>query len=111
MIEINDNNICQEDMDDIYRDQFKTIIDGFVYNGYNYIDIDNLISNLSSMKNDGIRSVEFVDEKIDDGSDDDYNEYIMMRSYDIDYKGHSYYVRFFYGNNDREVGCYEVNEN
>lgn len=51
--------------------------------------------------------VSFVDEKIDDGSDDEDDNYVMMRSYDVD----NLYVRIYYGDNTREIGCVDVEEN
>lgn len=57
----------------------------------------------------------FVDEKIDDGIDDedDGNEYVMMRSYTFTQKDNSsnrYYVRFFYGDVDNIITYVEIYE-
>jgi len=51
--------------------------------------------------------VSFVDEKIDDGSDDEGDDYVMMRSYNVG----KHYVRIYYGDNSRTIGCVEVDEN
>lgn len=50
----------------------------------------------------------FVDEKIDDGCDEneDGDTYVMMRSYDVD----KYYVRIYYGDNSGIIGCVDVEE-
>jgi hypothetical protein len=49
----------------------------------------------------------FVDEKIDDGSDDEEDPYVMMRSYDFYVEGEEdeRHTRFYYGNNTRKIGC------
>ena len=52
----------------------------------------------------------FVDEKISDGIPDfrdDGDQYVMMRSYDVD----KYYVRVYYGNNTGEITDVEITEN
>ena len=49
----------------------------------------------------------FVEEKIDDGcSEDDEDDYVMMRSYDFYLEGdpEGYHVRFYYGNETGEIG-------
>lgn len=48
----------------------------------------------------------FVDEKIDDGLDEneDGDTYLMMRSYDVGI----HYVRIFYGDNSGKIGCVDV---
>lgn len=46
----------------------------------------------------------FVDEKIDDGDDSGENEYVMMRSYDLNH----YYIRIFFGDVDRVIGCVDI---
>ena len=50
--------------------------------------------------------VRFVDEKIDDGCDEDgsEDEYVMMRSFNVDGK----YVRIYYGNNTCTIGSVSV---
>ena len=51
---------------------------------------------------------DFVDEKIDDGCDDDEDdEYVMMRSYNFFVEGTTHYVRFYYGDNTWEIGCHD----
>ena len=73
-------------------------------------DIDDAIEIIKNT--DGVRKVEMVDEKIDDGCDDnEHNDYVIMRSYNIDYKGRSFYVRFYYGDCDGLIGCYDVRNN
>ena len=55
--------------------------------------------------------VRFVDEKIDDGVDDDdcEDEYVMMRSYDLKTKdGEKFYIRLYYGNNTYLFTAYDV---
>lgn len=50
--------------------------------------------------------VSFDDEKIDDGCDEGEEDgYVMMRSYDVG----DYYVRIYYGDCTREIGCVDVN--
>lgn len=67
-------------------------------------DIEDVVREL-----DGFQGLETVDEKIDDGCDDDSgNTYVMMRSFDIDYKGETFYCRFFYGDGDRIIGSFDV---
>ena len=50
--------------------------------------------------------VTFVDEKIDDGCDEEgsEDEYVMMRSFNVGYK----YVRIYYGNNSGTIGDVSV---
>lgn len=48
--------------------------------------------------------VSFCDEKIDDGSDDEDDNYVMMRSYDVG----EHHVRIYFGDNSRTIGCVEV---
>ena len=50
--------------------------------------------------------VSFMDEKIDDGCDDEESEdeYVMMRSYNVGKK----YVRIYYGNNTCTIGDVSV---
>ncbi len=50
--------------------------------------------------------VRFVDEKIDDGCDDEgsEDEYVMMRSYNVG----NHYVRIYYGNNSGTIGDVSV---
>lgn len=57
--------------------------------------------------------VRFVDEKIDDGVDDDEceDEYVMMRSYDLKTPdGHKFYIRLYYGNNSYKFTAYDYEE-
>jgi len=55
----------------------------------------------------------FVDTKIYDGCDEnkDGDKYIMMNSYNLEYKGRSFYLRLFYGNRSQIVGTYDIEEN
>ena len=48
--------------------------------------------------------VSFCDEKIDNGCDDEEDEYVMMRSYDVE----EFYVRIYYGNNTRIISCVDA---
>lgn len=50
----------------------------------------------------------FCDEKIDDGCDEGEDEYVMMRSYDLDTEGQKFYVRLYYGNYTTELWSFEV---
>ena len=74
-------------------------------------EVDDIETTIEKVKKlDGVEKVEFVDSKIDDGCDDDINQYVMMNSYDITYKGETFYVRFFYGDTDGIVGSFEIND-
>lgn len=80
----------------------------------------DLISNLEESDVDTVvdmlkfyGDVRFVDEKIDDGVDDDEceDEYVMMRSYDLKTPdGHKFYIRLYYGNNSYKFTAYDYEE-
>ena len=57
-------------------------------------------------------TIKFVDEKIDDGLDDDCeDEYLMLRCYNLyptDTSLKSCYVKLYYGNNTMELGTFDV---
>ena len=50
----------------------------------------------------------FVDEKISNGIDDEEDEYLMMRSFNVFIDGKRYYCRFFYGNNTYVIVDMEI---
>ena len=54
--------------------------------------------------------VKFVDEKIDDGCMTKEDQYVMMRSYNVNLPIYntSYYCRFYYGNNTKIVADIEI---
>lgn len=52
----------------------------------------------------------FCDEKIDDGCNEGEDEYVMMRSYDLNVGRQKFYVRLYYGNNTTELGTFDVSQ-
>ena len=56
------------------------------------------------------KDVELVDEKIDDGCDDDENKYVMCRVFNIKYNGSSYTAKFYYGDITEDVGYVDVRQ-
>lgn len=59
-------------------------------------------------------TLQFVDEKIDEGIDDDDtdDEYLMMRSYDFVSKDgtEKYYIKLYYGDKSEELGYYTIQD-
>lgn len=54
---------------------------------------------------------EFVDEKIDDGADDNENKYIMLRSYTLKLKNNEeLYIRISFGDETREISNIDINK-
>ena len=71
-------------------------------------DVDEVVDMLKAHG-----EVKFVDEKIDDGVDDDESEdeYVMMRSYNLTTPdGHKFYIRLYYGNNSYKFTAYDYEE-
>ena len=66
------------------------------------------IDDVEAFLNTEFERVTLVDEKIADGCDDGQDEYVMMRSYDVEQEGNVMYVRFFFGNNTRTVASWHV---
>ena len=72
-----------------------------IYDGLNEMTYEKDIEEVEEyLKTFG--ELHFCDEKIDDGIDDDEceDEYVMLRSFDLDTpNGNHYYIRLYYGNN------------
>ena len=66
------------------------------------------IDDVEEFLNTEFERVTLVDEKIADGCDDGQDEYVMMRSYDVEQGGNVMYARFFFGNNSRTVASWHV---
>ena len=66
------------------------------------------IDDVEEFLNTEFERVSLVDEKIADGCDDGIDEYVMMRSYDVEREGNVMYARFFFGNNTRTVASWHV---
>ncbi len=58
-------------------------------------------------------TIKFVDEKIDEGIDDEdcEDEYLMLRTYDFVSKDgiEKYYIKLYYGNNTEELTYFTIN--
>lgn len=69
-------------------------------------DINDVVDRLEQLGN-----LKFVDEKIDDGLDEDCeDEYLMMSSYTLSTDNQDFYIRLYYGNNTHTLSCAFVNE-
>lgn len=66
------------------------------------------IDDVEEFLNREFERVTLVDEKIADGCDDGKDEYVMMRSYDVEQGGNAMYARLFFGNNSRTVASWHV---
>lgn len=78
------------------------IIDGIIDV---YDDVNDVIECLKIWFDD----VKFVDEKIDDGCDDEGEDtYVMMRSYDIKKGDKLFYLRLYYGDCTMTVGSFDL---
>ena len=66
------------------------------------------IDDVEEFLNTEFERVSLVDEKIADGCDDGKDEYVMMRSYDVEREGNVMYARIFFGNNTRTVASWHV---
>ena len=66
------------------------------------------IDDVEEFLNTEFERVTLVDEKIADGCDDGKDEYVMMRSYDVEQGGNLMYARLFFGNNSRTVASWHV---
>ena len=66
------------------------------------------IDDVEEFLNREFERVTLVDEKIADGCDDGKDEYVMMRSYDVEQGGNVMYARLFFGNNSRTVASWHV---
>ena len=66
------------------------------------------IDDVEEFLNTEFERVTLVDEKIADGCDDGKDEYVMMRSYDVERGGNVMYARLFFGNNSRTVASWHV---
>lgn len=76
--------------------------------------IDEDIDEIETILSEHGFSTHFSDEKIDEGLDDneDGNEYLMMRSYDVRKKDDDsvrYYVRFYYGDYTQTITYININ--
>lgn len=97
------NGEKDEDDGEKVKRELMDILDDYVYDDRG---ISACIGSLTAK--DAIDKCVFVDCGIDDGCDDGTNEYIMKMCYDITYKGRTFYVRFFYGDVDGIIGCYDI---
>lgn len=80
-------------------------VDASIRKIYSDRDVDEVKSDIESM----FGEMKFIDEKIDDGCDDDEDDnYVMMRSYDFTYKGVDFYIRLYYGDCTGLVGSYDL---
>jgi hypothetical protein len=83
-----------------------------IYNALINTKIDKFKANLKEEFKD--RGVWFrsVDSKIDDGADNEEDNYIMMDAYDViigtEHFNTIYYVRMFYGDVSGEIGYVDV---
>ena len=66
------------------------------------------IDDVEEFLNTEFERVTFVDEKIADGCDDGQDEYVMMRSYDVEREGKVMYARFFFFFFFRTVASWHV---
>lgn len=79
----------------------ETIISEIKAMNFEGMDVDDAVALLEEKY--GEDNVEFVDEKIDDGGDEE-GEYVMMRLYCI----HDVDIRFYYSDCDNIIGYCEV---